>query len=203
MLVFIDESGDPGFKLQKGSTPIFVAALVAFHDHDQARAAESAIDAAAVRLIIKTEFKFNKCRKEVRDAFFEAVRPFEFCIRAIVVNKERIYSPHLRTEKEAFYSFFVKSMLRFDGGLLENARIVIDGSGDRSFRQELQAYLRSELGPGKVKKITFRDSRSDRLLQLADMCTGAVARSYRLDKDDHFRWRKMLGQKIEDVWEFQ
>jgi Protein of unknown function (DUF3800) len=50
MLVFIDESGDPGFKLKRGSTPIFVAALVAFRDHDQARAAQAAIEAAAVRL---------------------------------------------------------------------------------------------------------------------------------------------------------
>jgi hypothetical protein len=53
-----------------------------------------------------------------------------------VVQKERIYSPHLRTEKEAFYSFFVKSMLKFDDGLLEAATIVIDGSGDRDFKEK-------------------------------------------------------------------
>ena len=200
MLVFIDESGDPGFKLQRGSSAIFVVTLVAFRDHDQARAADAAI---ATRLRIRSEFKFNTSRDEVRDAFFEAVRPFDFCIRAIVIDKERIYSPHLRTRKEAFYSFFVKSMLKFDGGLLEDARIVIDGSGDRSFRQELQAYLRSELGPGKIKKITFRNSASDRLVQLADMCAGAIARSYRLDKNDRFRWRKMLQPKIENIWAFQ
>jgi Protein of unknown function (DUF3800) len=203
MLIFIDESGDPGFRLTKGSTPIFVAALVAFHDHDQARAAETALDAAAVRLNIRPEFKFNKSRDEIRDAFFEAVRPFKFCVRAIVVPKERIYSKHLRAQKEAFYSFFVKMMLKFDDGLVENARIVIDGSGDRRFRQELEAYLRLQLGPGKVKKIRFKDSDSDRLLQLADMCAGAIARSYRDDRGDRFRWRKMLGRKIEDVWEFR
>jgi hypothetical protein len=37
MLVFIDESGDPGFRLEKGSSPVFVAALVAFRDPAQAR----------------------------------------------------------------------------------------------------------------------------------------------------------------------
>jgi hypothetical protein len=203
MLVFIDESGDPGFKLKKGSSPIFVIALVAFHDHDQARLTQATIDAAAIRLNIRPEFKFNKCRNEIRDAFFEAVRPFHFRVRAIAVQKDRVYSPHLRTHKEAFYSFFVKSMLRFDDGLLKDARIVIDGSGDRGFRAELEAYLRHHLGPGKVKKIRFQDSVSDRLIQLADMCAGAVARSFRVDKDDRFRWRRMLGQKVEDVWEFQ
>jgi len=203
MLVFIDESGDPGFKLKKGSTPIFVAALVAFRDHDQARAAHDAIEAAAIRLYIKPEFKFSKCREEVRDAFFEAVRPFVFCVRAIVVHKERIYSPHLRAQKEAFYSFFVKSMLKFDNGLLTEAQIVIDGSGDRAFKREMGAYFRRELGAAKIKSLVFNDSQSDRLVQLADMCAGAIARSFRDDRDEPHRWRKMLGQKVENVWKFR
>jgi hypothetical protein len=178
MLVFIDESGDPGFKLQKGSTPIFVAALVAFNDHDQARAADDAIGAAAIRLKVWPEFRFSKCRDEIRDAFFEAVRPFTFRVRAVVVQKERIYSPHLRMQKEAFYSFFVKSMLKFDEGLLKEAQIVIDGSGDRTFKREMGAYFRRHLGVTKIKSLVFNDSRSDRLVQLADMCAGAIARSF-------------------------
>ena len=56
------------------------------------RATEAAIDAAAIRLRIRPEFKFNKCRDDIRDAFFEAVRPFDFCVREIVVQKELIYS---------------------------------------------------------------------------------------------------------------
>jgi hypothetical protein len=30
MLVFIDESGDPGFKLDRGATPVFVGTMVIF-----------------------------------------------------------------------------------------------------------------------------------------------------------------------------
>ena len=32
MLVFIDESGDPGFKIEKGSSPVFVTAMVIFDE---------------------------------------------------------------------------------------------------------------------------------------------------------------------------
>jgi Protein of unknown function (DUF3800) len=203
MLVFIDESGDPGFKLNKGSSAAFIVALVAFLDHDQARQADAAIAAAARRLRINPEFKFNKCRDEVRDAFFETVRPFAFCVRAIVIQKELIYSDYLRSEPDAFYSFFVKTMLRFDDGLLEDARIVIDGSGERAFRRELGAYFRRHLGPGKIKDIRFNDSVSDRLVQLADMCAGAIARCYKQDRSDRYRWRNMLGKRVENVWPFK
>jgi hypothetical protein len=91
VLVFIDESGDPGFKVQKGSTPDFTAALVAFQDVEQARLAQKAIEAMAARLRVYPEFKFSKCRPEVKDAFFAAVLPYKFYVRAIVVQKEKIY----------------------------------------------------------------------------------------------------------------
>jgi hypothetical protein len=94
---------------------------------------------------------------------------FDFRVRAIVVQKARIYSPHLRTNKEAFYSFFVKSMLKFDDGLLQNARVVIDGSGDREFKREIESYLRRHLELGCLKSVRFSNSANDRLIQLADL----------------------------------
>jgi hypothetical protein len=36
MLVFIDESGDSGFKLLRGSTPIFAAAMAIFGGEEEA-----------------------------------------------------------------------------------------------------------------------------------------------------------------------
>jgi hypothetical protein len=203
MLVFIDESGDPGFKIAKGSASAFTAAMVAFRDKEQARKADETIRALAQRLRIYPEFKFSKCRSEVRDAFFGSVKPFDFCVRAIVVRKELIYSPYLRSNKESFYSFFVKSMLKFDDGLLQDAQIIIDGSGDRAFKRELASYFRQQLGRGQIKSVTFNRSEADALVQLADMCAGAIARPYRENRSDANRWRKMLEPKIQDVWEFK
>jgi hypothetical protein len=65
MLVFIDESGDPGFKFKKGSTPVFTAASVAFHDHKRARITQAAIESVAARLQIRPKFKFSKYSDEV------------------------------------------------------------------------------------------------------------------------------------------
>ncbi|MBL8805789.1 MAG: DUF3800 domain-containing protein [Rhodospirillales bacterium] len=55
----------------------------------------------------------------------------------------------------------------------------------------------------KVAKVRFADSRRDNLIQLVDMCTGAIARSYRTDRSDARRWRTMLAPKIADIWDFR
>ena len=62
MLVFIDESGDAGFKLTKGSAKTFVAALVAFREPASAAPACAVIGELSGRLKLKSEFKFHKSR---------------------------------------------------------------------------------------------------------------------------------------------
>lgn len=204
MLVLIDESGDAGFKVSKGSTPFFVVAMVIFRDTKQAERASQGIGELRESLRIRPEFKFNKCASQVRDAFFESVRRYDFGVRALVVQKERIYSQNLRQDKERFYNYFVQMLLKHDNAALQGARVKIDGSGDREFKRELERYLRQQMAAGKLESVKFAESHRDNLIQLADMVAGAIARSYRDgDRKDADRWRKMLAGKIEDVWEFR
>jgi hypothetical protein len=203
MLVFIDESGDPGFLVEQGSTPVFVVAMVIFEDGAAARATEAVIRDAMAALRVRPEFKFNKSSHAVRDGFFQAVRGCPFAVRAIVVRKDIIRSAFLRTNKRDFYRYFVRQVMTHDGGVLANARIVIDGSGDRAFRRMLATQLRRHVGSGKLKGITFAKSHGDPLVQLADMCAGAIARSYRPDRTDRARWRRMLRPRIDDIWDFR
>jgi hypothetical protein len=169
MLVFIDESGDPGFKLEKGSSPIFVISMVAFADAKKAQQAGSVIDKLRAKLRVRPEFKFNKCKRDYKDAFFVAVQDCAFRVRFVVVDKRRIKSAALRSVKESFYKFFVRMMMQYDGGRLKDAKVVIDGSGDRTFKKQFKAYLRRHLARGCVRSCELKDSRRDPLLQL-DVC---------------------------------
>jgi Protein of unknown function (DUF3800) len=203
MLVFIDESGDPGFKVAKGSSPLFAAAMVVFDNPAEADRTQEIIRKLLGRIHRRPEFKFNKCRNEVRDTFFEAVRGQGFVVRAIVVRKDLIWSEQLRTDDESFYRFFIKSMVKFDNQTLSRAKVIIDGSGDRAFRRSLTAYLKRHAARDAIDEVKIRDSRSEPLLQLADMCAGAIARSYRADRARTDRWRSMIAKKIDDIWEFK
>lgn len=204
MLVLIDESGDPGFKLDKGSTKHFVAAMVVFRDFKQAEACSATIKTLRLQLPHSGEFKFNKSDSRVKDSFFEAMRAHSFEVWALVIDKTLIRSENLRRNDEKFYNYFVKLLLDC-GAKLEGARVKIDGSGDREFKDQLQRYLKRSLPAGSVSSVKFADSQKDDLIQLADMVVGAIARSYRTseERSKARRWRDMLSKKIHNCWEFK
>jgi len=66
----------------------------------------------------------------------------------------------------------------------------------------MTSSLRNHLGD-RMKTLRFSESHRDILIQLADMCVGAIARSYREDRNDRKRWRDMLGPRIGNVWDFK
>jgi hypothetical protein len=206
VLVLIDESGDAGFKLVRGSSSHFVVAMVVFDDFGEAERTSTAIADLRTALRISTEFKFSKSHDDIKDAFFDCVCRHRFSVRALVVDKSVIYSDSLRERKDLFYNYFVQMLLRHDHGALQGARIKIDGSGDRHFKNELNSYLRQQLHAGQVKSIRFAESHRDNLIQLADMVAGAILRSYRdKDRKDAKRWRQVLARngKLGDVWDFR
>jgi hypothetical protein len=202
MLVLIDESGDPGFKLNKGSSSHFVAAMVIFNDFKEAEACSSSIDTLRQELGFKTEFKFNNSRSDTKDKFFAVVNQYKFEIFALVVDKKHIFSENLKRNDDKFYNYFVRQLLG-SGAELKNARVKIDGSGDREFKNHLQKYLKNQLTDGMVDSVKFADSQKDNLVQLADMIAGAIARSYKKDRNDAQKWRKAISPKIRNCWEFK
>jgi len=138
MLVFIDDSGDPGFKLDKGSTKYFIIAMVIFDDDLEAE--KTAVAIKEFRRELKwpdyREFRFYKLSRDIRLKFLEKVKQFDFRIRSLVVNKAIIRSDELRNNKDKFYAYFIKEVLKHSGGKILDAKIKIDGSGDRVFSQE-------------------------------------------------------------------
>lgn len=205
MLVFIDESGDPGFRLDRGSSKVFVTSMVLFGDPRQAALTDRKIRQLRERLNVNPEFKFNKCKSGYRDEFFREVAGCGFSARFVVVQKELIHSAALKAKKESFYKFFIKMMMKYDGGMLRDAKVIIDGSGDRPFKKQFKAYIRKNVPPDCVREVHLRDSADDPLVQLADMTAGAIARSYNAERKDKDRWRDMLNRngQISNVWEFR
>jgi hypothetical protein len=207
LIIFIDDSGDPGFKVTKGSSAVFVIALVIFDDPLDAE--ETALKIKRLRQKLnrpeKFEFKFNKCSKDFRCMFLDTITGARFRVRAIVMPKNNIYGKELRRSKESFYNYAIKMVLKHSDNTIIDAKIRIDGHGDRKFKQAMNNYLRKELNsPGKTifTNLKIIDSKENVLIQLADMVAGAIHRSYYNDKTDKDLYKSMIAEKIENEWKF-
>lgn len=193
MLVFIDESGDAGRKIEKGSSRYFVIALVTFEDYDEAVSCDQRITLLKKEMgfPLPFEFKFSKLRREHREAFLKAVMPYSFFYFGIVINKDpkALWGEGFKV-KESFYKYACRLVFENAKPYLRNAIVVIDGSGSREFKQQFQAYLKQKIG-SFIKKIKIQSSHSNNLIQLADMVAGSIHRSMK-QKEDKNVYRNLI-----------
>jgi hypothetical protein len=86
MHVYIDESGDTGFKFKTGSSRYFAIALLLVDDPIPLHQAVHDFR-LRLRKPEEHEFKFVHTPHELRQAFFHAIQPCRYDVRAIVVDK--------------------------------------------------------------------------------------------------------------------
>jgi hypothetical protein len=184
MLAFMDESGDLGFKLDRGSTTLFTIALVVFENGEAARACQAAMEALsrALQLPPNYEFHFHDDSHQRRLEFLSSVARHNFRCYTFTLDKgsPRLFGPGLR-HRSPGYKWVCKTVLENAGAELRDATVVIDGSGERKFRREIGTYLRRELNKKQqrqIKRVKIGRSSSDLLLQLADYVAGVTNRLY-------------------------
>lgn len=195
MLVFVDESGDSGLKLDCGSSKYFIITLVVFEENEEAEALDKRINLLRHEfdLYVDFEFKFNKCDKDIRTRFLQAVLPYNFFYFAIVINKKGLYGEGFKF-KESFYKYASSLVFENAKPYLRDAKVIIDSSGSKDFRRQLSGYLRSKISGGYIKKIKLQDSKRNNLLQLADMVSGAVYRDFG-EKSDAKIYRNIIKSR--------
>ncbi len=200
MLAFIDESGDPGRKIDRGSSAFFTVAMVTFEEKEVAAACDERINLLRFELGLRKdyEFHFYSNSRKVRLAFLEAVLPYEFFYHAFALNKDpaRLYGQGFNF-KGPLYKYVCGLVFENAKPYLADATVVIDKSGDREFRNQLAAYLRrkmKETGTNPIHKIKMEESRTNNLLQLADYVAGVTNR-YVSKRSDAPMYRRLMAAR--------
>lgn len=200
MLVFVDESGDTGLKLEKGSSKFFTVTLVLFEDNDEALACDQRIQLLKRELGYREdcEFHFKTNSRRVRQKFFEAVAPYNFFYFAVVISKKGLWGPGF-AYKESFYKYACSLVFENAKPYLSSAIVIIDKSGSRDFRAQLDRYLKIRTNQEKnqrfIKRVKMERSKSNNLIQLADMVSGAVVRSLDKGKKDRDLYRALIKHR--------
>lgn len=194
MYVYLDESGDTGFRLTQGSSRFFAIALLVVDDPGPL---EATLNALRAHMRLPTyEFKFAQSDDARRSQFFQAIRDEHYEAYCQVVDKQellrhRAVLPEFRS-REGLYGHLVRRALREIAEGLAAATLVIDESfKSKTEKARFTTAIRQELGgsgtaDAAIGSIRYQDSRRESLLQVADMLVGAVARSYEAG-DSRFR----------------
>jgi len=183
-LIFIDDSGDPGFK--GATSPNFLMAGAVFIDPKVATKVNNEI--SQFRKFLgwsdEAEFKFRKTNKQIIKQLLRIVSKYDFRVYVVFVDKTSYKSMLPVMDKEKLYNWTVKELLKTIP--LNNAYIKIDGRSSREHRLRVASYIRHEINVGerKIKEFKPEDSVKDNLIQLADLLVGAVNRSMQPAKTD-------------------
>jgi hypothetical protein len=198
MLVFIDESGDTGFKFKEGSSHYFIIVLVVFEDLDQANLCEQRIKQLKTELGKQQnwEFHFKTNSHKIKEKFLNAVMPYNFFYYGIVIDKQRMSGTAFEN-KDVFYQYACGLVFENAKEKLNDAIVLIDGSGNDGFKKDLSKYLKqktNDYSKQVIKKVKMQSSHSNDLLQLADYVAGSINRSF-LDKKFAKDYRKIIAPR--------
>ncbi len=198
MLVFIDESGDPGLKIEKGSSCYFTVSLVVFEDKDDALDCDKRIQLLKkeVSWAENSEFHFKRNSNKIRRAFLQAVSPYNFFYYGIVINKDpkKLWGEGFKN-KESFYKYTCGLVFENAKEKLNKATVIIDESGNLDFKRHLAKYLRRRMNTGIIKKVKMQRSHTNNLLQLADYTAGVINRSVQNKRKWADEYRKIIAHR--------
>ena len=174
MLLFCDESGDPGLPMEPGASAYFAVGILRCRDGEEAARLAAVQEGLRVGLCWRGEFKWSKMPIEVRMDYLTGMAPLLHSYRVAIWDKQRVgLSSHYRLEVE------VMRVCMDSFGHIETAdRIVIDGERDARRSSEIRTALR-------VREVRMERSHACPQLQMADMLVGFHAYAWRKG------WRKI------------
>lgn len=176
MHVFVDDSGDGGFKFDKGSSTHLVMAACVFRNPLEIEKLSGRLQECRDRRSHRQEFKHNKTRDKTKDHFFEVIRDVQFKIRTIIIDKSLIYEPYLRSSPSVLKAFAIRQLLSNSWGQIVDAKVFIDGQDTRAWGISDSAYLMRMANKKSrvISSVRFADSTQNVGIQLADMIAGAI-----------------------------
>lgn len=198
--IYIDDSGDPGLR-GDGSSNFIIASVVVVGQKNRDGLAK-AIDEYKKGLGWKEreELKFHKTHKDAIRLAIKTANRYDYLAYAIVIDKSKIDMHSLSSvERNSIFLYTVKKLLIKMG--LPDSDIIIDGIRGPKYTKKARAYLRQELKNAGLQtgRISFEDSRSNPLIQLADLVAGSVARSL-TNKADSEEYIRLFGRRLKKIF---
>jgi hypothetical protein len=196
-----DEAGDASLNFDKGASRYFVVAVVATQDADALRSVLINLRQRE-NFAESFEFHFNALASaKLRQKTLAALREANFLAWAMIVDKTSLSLPLRTLTGLEFYLYFVTELIdRIPVELRNKGTLILDefGSANTSL-VKLKRNLKVRGIRHEFSRIFFRRSRSEDLIQVADLVAGAILR--RDSKRDSQAFEYIEG-KLQAVFEY-
>lgn len=203
MIGAVDESGDLGFEKNSSSHFMVASILIADKLESQLIIDEVVKYCRELGWGNKHEFKFAKTPKPYILEILQRLNRYHFQVYAVYIDKNdfEILSPQILPlfDQKSLYNWFLKELLC--DMKLNDARILIDGHYSKRDEKNTISYLRKEVRNEKYDHIEFKfkDSKEDKLVQIADLIVGAINRFIVSEKSDSKKYVALFKDKIVSI----
>lgn len=196
-----DEAGDASLNFKKGASRYFVLAVVATQDADGLRAVLENLRVQE-NFSQNFEFHFNALTStKLREKTLAALQNADFTGWALVVDKTTMPVPLRALTGMEFYLFMVAELIsRIPLHVREKGTLILDEVGSAEVAlAKLKKMLKAHEIRHEFSRIFFRRSRSEDLIQVADLVAGAILR--RDSKNDHEAF-DYIKDKMQAIFEY-
>ena len=201
-LIFIDDSGDPGFKFDRGSSRYFVIACIIFNSRQDSEFASQTLSTLKQEMDWNQarEFKFHRANDYQKHLFFNSIKNLSFKVRAVAIDKTKIKDRIIFNQN----SFYLQTIIRVLDNYhdMNKAQIYLDGRGNRNFQKQSSIKIRKILNEHEQRMFAFHlvNSKGNILIQMADMVAGAIDAKFdpsKRMKEDYLRIIKSHIEKLD------
>lgn len=196
-----DEAGDASLNFKKGASRYFVIAVVATQDADSLRAVLGDLRKRE-NFTQGFEFHFNSLTSEkLRNKTLSALKGADFRAWALVLDKTTMPLPLRALTGMELYLFMIAELIsRIPVDVRRKGTLILDEVGSAEVALvKLKRMLKAHNVRHEFSRIFFRRSRSEDLIQVADLVAGAILR--RDSKKDHEAF-DYVKDKILEVFEY-
>lgn len=196
-----DEAGDASLNFEKGASRYFVVALVGTQDADGLR---SVLENLRKREHYAQgfEFHFNALTtKKLREKTLSALQDANFKAWALIVDKTTIPEPLRILDGMDFYLYLVTELIdRIPMKIREKGTLILDEVGSANVALvKLKRMLKVRGIRHGFSRVFFRRSRSEDLIQVADLVAGAILRR---DTKNDSEAIDYIKDKLVEVFEY-
>jgi hypothetical protein len=198
-----DESGDVSFNFGKGASSFFVMAVIATL---QPQALRQRLEGVRRELNLPAgyEFGFNAMGSSavIRRKVFNTLRSSDFIAWAVIVDKTTLSDPFKVISRLDFYLYFVTELLEtIPAEQREGATLILDEfGGEPDLPQKFRRFMKIRNIPRHFNRVLTKRSKSEPLIQVADLVAGAI---FRRDSHSEAEAFDMIAGKLKGLIEYR